>query len=485
MCISVMMQSSNQRCNALQSMLGVFLHSCNTPEVVRECLAHMGISISVSAINSAVANLSKQSEVKMRHIGKSLLTSYAYDNLDIDLKHSVPSVEKPQDTLIHLTSGMMLPLNHGVTLEDLDCCEELWKKSANNPSARRRGLLSIKVEDLLLVHLEDDHPSGLLRRERFNAWKFLHDLINFGPKYFRKYRRELGDPEVIEQIPLVKTFQVPNKALDISPNAPAQNAEALEAFFRQAGIGDSTENTKAHDINNHVTLVFGDLLTGERIRSLQESRSEEVTAWRRLQSVVFVMGLFHLKMACADAIWRIFIHPTAAKDDVNSLIEHIGQIRPKETGKIGSGPGFQWMHEVIQHVGIVSRLDCWRLEAGKDSVFRSLEEFAKSLPDFAKLHRMANMLCREQIAQPDHVFNSNPANDEQHRNALLRQQYFLLYEEISHMLNYGDIGRVEACFMPWAFIFQGCGKHKYAAEMQGYLRNVHFIYPEGLKCVAL
>ena len=438
----------------------------------------------MSAINTAVTNLSKQSEAEMRRLGESFLASYAYDNLDIDLKHSIPTVEKPQDTLIHLTSGTMLPLNHGVTLSDLNCSEELWKKSANNPSALRRNLPSIKVEDLLLLHPEVDHQSGLLRRERFNAWKFLHDLINFGPKFFRKYRSDLGDPEVIEQIPIVKTSQVPNKALDISPNAPAQNAEALEAFFRQAGIGDSTENPKVHDINNQVTLVFGDLLTGERIRSLQESRSEEATPWRRMQSVVFVMGLFHLKMACADAIWRIFIHPTAAKEDANSLLEHVGQIRPKETGKIRSGPGFRRMHEVIQHVGIVSRLDCWRLEAGKDhSGFKSLEEFANSQPDYATLQAMADTLCKEQIAQPDHLFNSNSANDAQHDNALVRQQYFLLYEEISHALNYGDIGRVETCFMPWVFIFQGCGKHKYAAEMQRYLKNVHFIYPEGLKCV--
>ena len=417
------MQSSNQHCNALQSILGIFLHCCNAPKAVRECLAHMGISISVSAINSAVTNLSKQSKAEMRRLGESFLTSYAYDNLDIDLKHSIPTVEKPQDTLIHLTSGMMLPLNHGVTLEDLNCSEELWKKSANNPSARRWDLPSIKVEDLLSLHPEDDNPSGLLQRERFNAWKFLHDLINFGPKYFRKYGRELGDPEVIEQIPLVKTSQVPNKALDISPNAPAQNAEALEAFSWQAGIGDSTENPKAHNINNQVTLVFGDLLTGERIRSLQESRSEEATPWHRMQSVVFVMGLFHLKMACADAIWRIFIHPTAAKEDANSFMEHISQICPKETGKIRSGPGFQRMHEVIQHVGIVSRLDCWRLEAGKDSQFKSLEDFAESQPDFAKLQAMANTLCREKIAQPDHLFNSNSANDAQHDNALLRQQF--------------------------------------------------------------
>ena len=89
-----MMQSSNQCCNALQSILGIFLHCCNAPEAVRECLAHMGISISVSAINSAVTNLSKQSEDEMQHLSESFLTSYAYNNLDIDLNHSIPTVKK-------------------------------------------------------------------------------------------------------------------------------------------------------------------------------------------------------------------------------------------------------------------------------------------------------------------------------------------------------------------------------------------------------
>jgi hypothetical protein len=52
------------------------------------------------------------------------------------------------------------------------------------------------------------------------------------------------------------------------------------------------------------------------------------------------MGLFHLKMACADAIWRIFIQPKNSDKDPNSLILFISQIHPKETGKIKSKLGF-------------------------------------------------------------------------------------------------------------------------------------------------
>ncbi|KIJ96064.1 hypothetical protein K443DRAFT_58662, partial [Laccaria amethystina LaAM-08-1] len=93
LCLSIMMHSTNQRCNSLQSIIGVFLHACNTPDAVLELLAHLGVSISPSTISNAVSNLSKESSSDIRKLGRTLLTLYAYDNLDVDLKHLVPTVE--------------------------------------------------------------------------------------------------------------------------------------------------------------------------------------------------------------------------------------------------------------------------------------------------------------------------------------------------------------------------------------------------------
>ncbi|KIK26862.1 hypothetical protein PISMIDRAFT_75720, partial [Pisolithus microcarpus 441] len=58
----------------------------------------------------------------------SLLASYTYDNFDVDLKTHPLTVERSNDSLKHLTSALLLPLVHGVTLSDLKCLEELWKK---------------------------------------------------------------------------------------------------------------------------------------------------------------------------------------------------------------------------------------------------------------------------------------------------------------------------------------------------------------------
>lgn len=86
MIISALLQSTNQKCNALASTIGLFLHSTSAPELVTEVLAHAGLSISVSAIHSMVNSLSVTSGEHLRVLGKTFLASFGYDNFDMDFK---------------------------------------------------------------------------------------------------------------------------------------------------------------------------------------------------------------------------------------------------------------------------------------------------------------------------------------------------------------------------------------------------------------
>ncbi|TFY58983.1 hypothetical protein EVJ58_g6060 [Rhodofomes roseus] len=488
LCLSIMLQSTNQRSNGLQSIVGVFLHSCRAPEAIIEFLSRVGISISRSVIDDAVRNLAKESVAEIKKVGRTLLTMYAYDNFDCELKHLVPTVQKPHDSLIHMTSGTFIPLNHGISLEDLDCSNELWGKSPFNPVNEGKAE-SIDWERLLNLHPESKHPSGLTRRERTNAWQFMRDLFLHGPLYFRQFLAKLDDPEVVDQILVVKSVQVPAMAMDVNQSSVQGNIEALTALFKQAGVGDPSETGQkgVRDVENHVVLVHGDLSTCERVQSLRQSRGEEAKAFRRFQLVIFVIGLFHFKMACADAIWKIFINPPKSRDDETSLMKQVAEIRPRETQKIIGNPGFRRMHEVIQHVGAVSRLDCWRQElAMRTPSYDSLEQWAESAPSMEEIEEIAYILVRKYVADShlsEERFASPHTRDEQWENVRLRERLFLLYEEVTWAMNAGDIGRVEDCFLPWAFIFKGCGKHKYATQMVRFLNDVHCVYPAPLRSV--
>ncbi|KZT02766.1 uncharacterized protein LAESUDRAFT_738485 [Laetiporus sulphureus 93-53] len=229
-----------------------------------------------------------------------------------------------------------------------------------------------------------------------------------------------------------------------------------------------------------------DLSTCERVQSILKVRSIEETPWKCYQFVVFVPGLFHLKMACADAIYKALIHPPLSRLDENSMMHFVGIMHPKETGKIRSNPKFHQMHEVIGHTGIALRLDAWCVEVARRHNMSSLEDYAKSEPSMDALCRMADTLAQEYVhGEGMGVFDARrkaqSARDQQHENVLLMHQYLLLYEEITYAMNAGDIGRVEAILPSWITIFKATGKHKYANQMQKFLAELHFVYPSDLR----
>ncbi|KAJ7442353.1 hypothetical protein B0H11DRAFT_1749235 [Mycena galericulata] len=493
--ISIMMQSTNQQSNMLESVIGIFLHASNTPSKVIEALARMGVSISVDSIHNAVHSMSRETYQRLRTMGQTLLVSYTYDNFDINFPNTVPTVEKSTDTLTHMTSGGLIYMEHGVKEEDLKCSEELWKNNPLNPDFDARSAPPPRtVTDLEDLHPEQDHPSGLTRRERFNAWKFLFDLITFGPLFFNQFLAEHGTPEMIEQVPVVKMRWAPAKSMDIKQSTVAGNIEVIPELLEQGGVGDPSQEDNSIWERNvlsivaYVILFHGDLGTGERIMSLLQRRSIEHSPWHRYQYVIYVMGLFHLKMACADAIWRIFIEPKAGREDANSLMHFVALHRPKETGKIGSDPGFRRMHEVIMHTGAALRLDAWRIEVlRRNPAWKSLDDFAASKPTYKFLVEISEYLASHYVAGAEdlNIYELRcklaAERDQQRENILQIHQYFCLYEEMSFSMNYGDIGRVETLFPPWIYIFKAVGKHKYAAHMVKFMTDVHFVYPERLR----
>jgi len=160
----------------------------------------------------------------------------------------------------------------------------------------------------------------LTRQGRFQAWQFCHDLVKYGPAYFRQFENDLGEPESVKKIPVVKTHQVPAYAMDIAQSTAKGNA--IENLLGQGGVGNPASNPGARDMMNHIILFHGDLSTFEWIESILESRSIEKTPFCHFQYIIFVPGLFHVKMACVDALWRTFVEPKDAHKDPTSMMEH-------------------------------------------------------------------------------------------------------------------------------------------------------------------
>ncbi|KAI0308804.1 hypothetical protein OF83DRAFT_1180361, partial [Amylostereum chailletii] len=269
--------------------MGIFLHACNTPEKVIKTFAHAGISISPTSIHNGIRSLSNNISEEVWDLGQTLVASYAYDNFDIDFKTSIPSLDKPLESLVHLTSGLVFHLDHGVTPQDLKCSQELWARSRfNDDVAEELSPPERTVDDLLGLHPDTLFQStNMTRSARYNAWWFRYDLVHNGPEYFRQFQDRLGAPEVVEQIPVTKLRHVPARAMDINQSKVSGNIQAITELLSQGGVGqppsdDDEFESFTKDISEYVVLIHGDLGTYERVMAAVERRSLEATPVDRL-----------------------------------------------------------------------------------------------------------------------------------------------------------------------------------------------------------
>lgn len=82
------------------------------------------------------------------------------------------------------------------------------------------------------------------------------------------------------------------------------------------------------DLSDYVTLLHGDLGTYEKVISAKCRRKQERSPQDCLQPVIFTMGLFHLKMVAADAVWWILVTPEGLHIDNTSFIKLVGRLHP-------------------------------------------------------------------------------------------------------------------------------------------------------------
>lgn len=265
--------------------------------------------------------------------------------------------------------------------------------------------------------------------------------------------------------------------MDINQSTSDGQAQIIENIYGQANLGDPTDHPGVEDIRQYVSLMHGDLRTGELIDGIKRSRSIEAKEIRRLQAIKFVMGIFHLQMACAHSLWKMFIEKKSVRDGPNSLYSQICKIRPHDSGRIASKPGYRLMHDIAHQCAYARMLDCWRVEAKKrNRSHTSLEAFASSKPTWDNIIAISITLALTYIDKP-------AAKDQDFRNNSLILARLIQYLEITHAVKHGDIGRVEATFLHWAFVFMSVGKHKYGSHLIKVMIDMKYVYPERLKCV--
>ena len=486
--IGNILYANNQQCNLVPAINGIFLHACNAPERIIDAIYQMDASISASSINNAINSLSAQTKVDLQEMGQSMLVGYALDNFDITFKRSTGTVEDPASYMVHLTSGLVFNLAH-TSIENLKYSSMLWEKSKYNDK-RRGSSQRPDPHKLFNLHKETMTPGSLTHREDFCRWKFAIDLCTHGPEYFSQFLDHIKPPRDIEKIPPLATKSIPLKSMKYHNSTVEGNLQAIFDSLQQTGVSDIDElaaKTNIPGLEEVVLFFYGDLGTWERIELAQARRAIEGTSRQRLQFMIFIPGLFHVKMACADAIHRIFISPKGLHQDKATMMSLIELFYPNLTSKIiNNKAGFRVLNDCIVRVGISDRLECWRIFlADKWPGCDSLQDFADHKPNLHLIETFATELARQYASSIEHLekycFETADNRDTLFENTLTRIDYILLYEEFSYAVRSGDVGRVETSLRRWIPIFKATGKHKYATHILNFLTSVHYDYPEDLK----
>jgi len=121
--------------------------------------------------------------------------------------------------------------------------------------------------------------------------------------------------------------------MDINQSKVSGNIRAITNLTEQGGVGDPDQGMEENseyernvvDMREHVILFHEDLGTFKWVLGVLQRCALEVMVFQRYQFIVFLMGVFHLKMACANALWHIFVDPKTLRVNVDSLLQFVAQ----------------------------------------------------------------------------------------------------------------------------------------------------------------
>lgn len=462
--INTFVQSANSRCVAAQNVFGILLAATNTPESVREVLAHGGLTISDVTLSGLLDSVRRDCVDRLTNLGKTGLVAIAYDNLDFKMPAGETTMTR-QNTFESITTGVIVPLMHGVTHEDLHCAKEIVDatKRCRDRGDTRSSKPGIPFNDVRL------NGQSAMVVERAMAWQILWIIIH---AHFPEYKDSLSRPETSFQIPATKNSPIPARAMRAKVSTNDGNVEAVQDLMQQAGI-------RKDDASEYVVIVNGDLGVLKRLEGVQNNRSIETNAYESLRHLVTVPGLFHVKMAAADAVWRTYIEPKALRNSDGSVYTYFSMLNSRDTSKLNTNTPFRMMHTGIETILKAAVLECWRLESGS----ATLEEFREQArPGFAKLTGMAHTILKKYVgADLDRMQSRGEGErDIVFENSVLFLRDALLYRVLSDLMNHGEIGTVEDVLWLWIPMFKSTHKHKYAAHLSKFLTHLRDVYPSRL-----
>lgn len=338
----------------------------------------------------------------------------------------------------------------------------------------------LTIDDILLSAEEQD----LQRKCLIHA--VLRILLNHGGETYSRFKKDIEAcaPSSESSIPLHKTEVYPLPTMNINESSVTGNAEVMEAMFAELGYP-----TDAPDFLDEVRIVCGDQLSVSNLRSVTSNRLGHDSPSQTFANIATVPGLFHAQLHIVGATLEAHWGSAEGAQDPGSLHSH-NTVLGRKPVVLSSLPPYRTCRDLL-FVSLYARvLRCLELVSGCDS----LDEYPQTVT-FDELYAHASQIV-DQYATAEVAMklrsararetrkretDRQPAGDTVFENAVLFLRDALLVREFTDAIKCGDSGRVILCLKTFALSYRGCGRTKYAGEMQHIIHNYTHIWPKPLR----
>ncbi|KAF8316520.1 uncharacterized protein EI90DRAFT_3134333 [Cantharellus anzutake] len=439
--MSIIMNSSNNHCNALQVKNSFYLAASNASKSVCQWATHAGLAVSLSSANNLRASLIRNQRILNKGLGHTRIVNLAYDNCNFKF-----SVGQPTDLKDHtfesITTGLFFAPPKEVLPEHLEYAERIWDTHPNNPNA---------VNVQCPMSYFDILPMGeaTFKLAEHCQW---HVTSVFIERYFPELRSHLIDPPSTFQLPTHRTLYSTAEAVYAKASTINGNIDAIMSLLEQSSI------VNAGTFEKYAILVHGDLGTVEKIEAILHSRWIEESTLKRMHYLVPIYQ---------DS----FIDP-------NGLYKRLCMLFPNDHSKLNKPvPPFRMMNDGLNYVTQCTILDVWAENVGGD-----LEKFITSKPSLEEISQCAYQITTEYFETKQHTRDwlQRKEQDQRHMNQVMFNRDAMYYHILMHAMNFGMVDVVINVLAFWIPIFQGCGKHKYVSFLSNFLFKLHQ-YPAPLQ----
>lgn len=412
--------------------------------------------------------------------------AFEYDNLNISTSIYVEQVPGSMSKVRSGTFSVIYELLPSVSIKDMELEPMMRRFRTSKPLSMadlrpsREASLSYQFQTLINI-------VECLIKYSPNFEKYANN-----PKLQHKARRRLPDGH--------KTRYYPLRCTTIEEASITGNILHHDDVYCVQMKRDPTS------LNQSAIPSINDQLTNSRIRSIQELRGRDLTAWAWREIFTLGFGVFHFLM---NLIWAL-LHVHYGAINISGSLSHFFALLEK-VRLAGEHPDFHTLLVALTQIldGLI--LNAWRQEIALDG-HDSLDSFAATDPSPEELLVYSRRILEKYATpteKPEPVYKKSEPTKSRKRKAsedsasdtesseadcsptskqarndtdVIYENAVLLVRDLLYMIELvkatadGDFGRIEDILPDLACVFRAAGCNKYSTEILHWLYQIKSVW---------